>query len=79
MTSLPYSLHGLLLIANLRSMYDSIPKLCGRVFFFFLSNTEPQDVESEWVYPENTFDLVHNRYMLGSIKDWDEHFSRVFR
>jgi len=40
---------------------------------------EVDDVESEWVYPENTFDLVHNRFMLGSIKDWDEHFSRVFR
>ncbi|KAG0126572.1 S-adenosyl-L-methionine-dependent methyltransferase [Tuber indicum] len=40
---------------------------------------EVDDVESEWVYPENIFDLVHSRYMLGSIKDWDEHFCRVFR
>jgi len=40
---------------------------------------EVDDVESEWVHPENTFDLVHNRYMLGSIKNWDEHFCRMFR
>ncbi|RPA91878.1 S-adenosyl-L-methionine-dependent methyltransferase [Choiromyces venosus 120613-1] len=40
---------------------------------------EVDDAESEWVYPEETFDLVHTRFMLGSIKDWNKYFEQAFR
>ncbi|KAJ6255796.1 hypothetical protein Dda_9477 [Drechslerella dactyloides] len=31
---------------------------------------EVDDVEKEWAYGENTFDLIYSRYMLGAIADW---------
>jgi len=36
------------------------------------------DIESDWVYQKDTFDLVHGRHMLGSIRDWDRYFSQAF-
>ncbi|KAJ6260824.1 hypothetical protein Dda_5056 [Drechslerella dactyloides] len=29
-----------------------------------------EDVEKEWIYGENCFDLIYSRYMLGAISDW---------
>jgi SAM-dependent methyltransferase len=29
-----------------------------------------EDIEEEWVFPENTFDLIHIRSMAGFIADW---------
>jgi hypothetical protein len=49
-----------------------------RIFFVVLTNCyrvppnvhfEVDDVEDEWP-PRRPFDLVHIRYMLGSIQDW---------
>ena len=31
------------------------------------------------MYPKNSFDLVHGRYMLGSIRDWDRYFAQAFK
>lgn len=39
---------------------------------------EVDDVESEW--PERPpFDLIHSRYMCGSISDWPKLFKQAYR
>ena len=40
---------------------------------------EIDDVESEWLYPENRFDLVHSRYMIGAISDWKGMIRKAFK
>ena len=40
---------------------------------------EIDDVESEWLYPENRFDLVHSRYMIGAIEDWKAMIQKAFK
>jgi ubiquinone/menaquinone biosynthesis C-methylase UbiE len=37
-----------------------------------------EDAESEWVYAENSFDYIHSRCMMGSIKDWDKLLEQAF-
>jgi SAM-dependent methyltransferase len=37
-----------------------------------------EDAESEWVYAENSFDYIHSRSMMGSIKDWDTLLQQAF-
>lgn len=37
------------------------------------------DIEEDWVFARRaSFDLVHIRYLLGSIKDWDALFRKSF-
>jgi ubiquinone/menaquinone biosynthesis C-methylase UbiE len=36
------------------------------------------DIELAWTYPENHFDYVHGRSVVGIISDWDKHLSRTF-
>ncbi|KAJ6256186.1 hypothetical protein Dda_9021 [Drechslerella dactyloides] len=40
---------------------------------------EVDDVESEWTHPDDTFDYIFCRYMLGSIKDWERLFCQAFK
>jgi len=40
---------------------------------------EVDDVESEWTYPENTFDLIYSRYLLGGIADWQKLISQAYK
>jgi len=38
------------------------------------------DVEDEWTWPENNFDLIYSRTMLvGGIKDYRKYFEQAFR
>lgn len=37
------------------------------------------DFEDEWVYPENTFDYIHVRHTIHSIKDRRTLLQRIFR
>lgn len=38
------------------------------------------DVEDEWTWPENHFDLIYSRTMLvGGIKDYRQYFEQAFR
>jgi len=37
------------------------------------------DAESEWVYPDNHFDLVHGRCLAGGIDDWPKLFAQAYR
>ncbi|KAI0018998.1 S-adenosyl-L-methionine-dependent methyltransferase [Xylariomycetidae sp. FL0641] len=32
-----------------------------------------------WTWPDNTFDLVHARYLVGAIKDYDAFFNEAYR
>ncbi|GAB7347281.1 hypothetical protein MBLNU459_g3368t2 [Dothideomycetes sp. NU459] len=36
------------------------------------------DIESEWLYPENHFDMIHSRHMAIAIKDWDHILSSAY-
>src|SRR5437667_7991972 len=40
---------------------------------------ELDDADLEWMYPDNHFDYVHIRYMIGSIKDWPKLYKQAFR
>jgi len=40
---------------------------------------EISDIESDWMYKENSFDYIHSRYMLGSITDWQAMIRRAYR
>ena len=40
---------------------------------------EIDNAEEEWTWPENTFDYIHLRAMMGSIKDWDRLYQQAYR
>jgi len=40
---------------------------------------EIDDCCSEWTYPEDMFDLVHVRGLLGSVSDWPAFYSQCFK
>ena len=40
---------------------------------------EIDDAHFEWTWPEDLFDLVHMRCLMGSIKDWPRLYSQAFR
>ncbi|RPA93839.1 S-adenosyl-L-methionine-dependent methyltransferase [Choiromyces venosus 120613-1] len=37
-----------------------------------------EDVEDDWVFPENTFDLIHIRSMAGFVTDWPRLLAQSF-
>ncbi|KAH0612953.1 uncharacterized protein H6S33_009333 [Morchella sextelata] len=37
------------------------------------------DIESEWEWPEGTFDMVHIRYLNGGISDWAALFAEAYK
>lgn len=41
---------------------------------------EIDDVEDEWTWPENNFDLIYSKTMLvGCIRDWRKYFEQAFK
>lgn len=40
---------------------------------------EIEDATQAWTFKENDFDLVHMRYLVGSIPDWTELFKQAYR
>jgi len=40
---------------------------------------EVDDIESEWTYPANNFDLIYARYLIGSVADWERLFAQAFK
>ncbi|KAK3314452.1 S-adenosyl-L-methionine-dependent methyltransferase [Apodospora peruviana] len=40
---------------------------------------ELDDASKEWTYPDNTFDYIHIRYMIGSFKDWQSVYREAYR
>ena len=40
---------------------------------------EIDDAESQWTYPDNSFDFVYARYMLGSIADWPKLIGQAYQ
>ena len=40
---------------------------------------ELDDVSSSWTYPDNTFDYIHIRYMVGCMKDWTVLYKEAYR
>jgi ubiquinone/menaquinone biosynthesis C-methylase UbiE len=40
---------------------------------------ELDDAQKPWTYPDNHFDYIHMRLMMGSIKDWPALYKEVFR
>ncbi|EPS41778.1 hypothetical protein H072_4283 [Dactylellina haptotyla CBS 200.50] len=37
------------------------------------------DIESEWTYPENSFDFIYCRYLLGGISDWPRLIKQAYK
>ncbi|KAK1959903.1 methyltransferase [Colletotrichum sublineola] len=37
------------------------------------------DVEEEWLYPDNSFDYIHLRHMAAFVKDWPKLLSQSYR
>jgi len=37
------------------------------------------NAEDEWTWPDNTFDYIHFRALMGSIKDWDRLYKQAYR
>ncbi|KAF4341651.1 phosphoethanolamine n-methyltransferase 3 [Fusarium beomiforme] len=40
---------------------------------------EVDDINNEWTYPDDNFDFVHVRAMLGCIPDWTELYRKAFK
>ncbi|KAH8177943.1 methyltransferase domain-containing protein [Sarocladium implicatum] len=40
---------------------------------------ELEDAELLWTYPDNHFDYIHTRLLIGSIKDWAKFYAQVYR
>ncbi|KAH0605714.1 uncharacterized protein H6S33_004171 [Morchella sextelata] len=40
---------------------------------------EVDDCEHDWLYKKDYFELVHIRYLNGSIRDWDRLFQQAYR
>ncbi|KAF4332694.1 s-adenosylmethionine-dependent methyltransferase [Fusarium beomiforme] len=40
---------------------------------------ELDDASQEWTFPDNTFDYIHIRYMIGCFKDWPNLYRECFR
>ncbi|KAM0547809.1 hypothetical protein ACHAPJ_010271 [Fusarium lateritium] len=40
---------------------------------------ELEDATGSWTWPENRFDLIHMRYLIGAIADWGALFQEAFR
>lgn len=39
---------------------------------------EIDDAQLEWTFPDNSFDFIHMRTMVGSIDDWPLLYKRAF-
>jgi len=40
---------------------------------------ELDDATLAWTFPDNTFDFIHMRFLLGSIEDWVTLFKEAYR
>ena len=40
---------------------------------------EIDNAEEDWTWPDNTFDFIHVRTLVGSIKDWDRFYAQAYR
>jgi ubiquinone/menaquinone biosynthesis C-methylase UbiE len=40
---------------------------------------ELDDAQLDWTFPDNHFDFIHMRLMMGSIKDWPALYKQVYR
>ncbi|TGZ78829.1 S-adenosyl-L-methionine-dependent methyltransferase [Ascodesmis nigricans] len=40
---------------------------------------EVDDLELEWLFPENHFDFIHSRDLVTAIKDWPRYFAHMYK
>jgi len=40
---------------------------------------EIDDFESEWTYPEGSFDYIHVRSLFGCVQDWPRFYAQCMR
>lgn len=40
---------------------------------------EIDDLNREWTWPDNTFDYIHSRSLIGVVQDWEEFYRQAFR
>jgi ubiquinone/menaquinone biosynthesis C-methylase UbiE len=40
---------------------------------------ELDDAQLDWTFPDNHFDFIHMRLMMGSIKDWPALYKQIYR
>jgi len=65
---------------------SSLPELCissvtNAAHFRVLPNVQFQidDIEKEWTWQPDSFDYIHIRTLLPTIKDWPELFKQCYR
>ncbi|KAG5754838.1 hypothetical protein H9Q70_002549 [Fusarium xylarioides] len=39
---------------------------------------EVDDITNEWTYPDDTFDFIHARSMIGCLPDWTDFYRKAF-
>ncbi|EFX06127.1 hypothetical protein CMQ_4196 [Grosmannia clavigera kw1407] len=40
---------------------------------------EMEDATQSWTWPDNEFDFIHMRYLVGAISDWNALFAQAYR
>ncbi|KAG8530150.1 uncharacterized protein KY384_005633 [Bacidia gigantensis] len=40
---------------------------------------EVDDAEQPWTFPENHFDYIHTRIMIGCLHNWDKFYEQAFK
>lgn len=40
---------------------------------------EVDDAEQDWTFPEDHFDLIHDRIMVGCLLNWDRYYAQAFK
>ena len=40
---------------------------------------EVDDAEQAWTFPDNHFDLIHTRILMGSLRDWDKFLAQAYK
>lgn len=44
-----------------------------------LSRSEIEDCSGEWTFPQESFDFVHLRWLIGSIADWTALYGEAYK
>ena len=72
--------------ANPNNLGPSQPQLVRQINIFgFLIMlliwvlSEIEDCTREWTFPENEFDYIHIRYLIGCITNWHQLFKEAYR
>lgn len=66
---------------HIHTLLNEIPKSNQFTSYSIPPNIEfvIEDIEDDWIYPDNTFDFIHSRFLASAIKDMPRLISQAFR